>query len=179
MLSTLSPFYPKNEYAKRISVTSPPSLATRTMPLDPTQLFPTFLNLLSLPDPRSWLASLLPSILSNVFYLSPTTSHHRRLTTTVSAEPLEPERSSPTEAPTGSKLGPDLDYSGDSNNHHKDVYSSPSAINANSIKNKKEISELATKDEEMTQIYDEESDSCMYLCSILFCSLALIRDTSG
>lgn len=40
------------------------------MVLDPAQLFPTFLNLLRLSDPRHWLSSLLPSILARVSYLS-------------------------------------------------------------------------------------------------------------
>lgn len=34
--------------------------------LDPSQLFPTFLTLLRIPDPRNWLAAILPSSLVNV-----------------------------------------------------------------------------------------------------------------
>ncbi|PVF91696.1 hypothetical protein CPB86DRAFT_820280 [Serendipita vermifera] len=40
------------------------------MPLDPSLLYPTFLNLIHLADPRNWLSQLLPSILYNTINLS-------------------------------------------------------------------------------------------------------------
>jgi hypothetical protein len=38
--------------------------------LDPSQLFPYFLTLLRIPDPRSWIAAILPSALVNALRIS-------------------------------------------------------------------------------------------------------------
>jgi len=57
--------------------------------LDLSQLFPTFLTLLRIPDPRSWLAGILPSALVNALRISflPTT-HVRGLSVAAASQSI-------------------------------------------------------------------------------------------